>query len=172
MQGPAPAQATPSRFEKYGPWVASGLAFIISVAAVIVPYVQQQEAGKQELNAEQRAAIGPVLNDVYTAENKLWDAKMELSSSAEGSAVLENKIIELQSAYLDATYQVVPHGGLKELTTMNRLTQAVLLSGYSPGKKSENQISQEQETEHSGRVNDFRKMYTCAVTTSDRQKCE
>jgi hypothetical protein len=171
VQGSATAAAAPSPLRKYGPGVTSVLALVISIAAVIVPSVQEHEAMEQQLSAEQRAAIGPVLNDVYTAENKLWDAKMELSSSAEENAALENKIAELQSAYLDATYQVVPHGGLKELTTMNRLTQAVLSSGYSPGEKSENQISQEQVTEHSGRVNDFRKMYSCAVNTSDRKEC-
>lgn len=173
VPAPAPAPAASSKLTKYGPGAASVAALIISIFAICIPFSQQQETAKRELNAEQGAAIGPVLNDVFIAEKKLWEAKMELSSSAQENVALESEITELQSAYLDATYQVLPHGGLEEISAMNRLTQVVLSSGYSPGEKSEQrQISPDKAIEHSKRVSDFHKMYSCAVNTSPEEQCE
>lgn len=153
--------------------VLSLIAIVISLLALGVPFWIQSMDAKKELNAEQRAAIGPVLGDVSLAENKLWNAKMELSSSTDAADdALKAKVAELQGAYLEATYQVLPHGGLAELSAMNRLTQVVLGSGYSPEEEQfEIKISQAEVDAHKSRVSDFHRTFRCAVNVQDRSQC-
>lgn len=171
---PGPPVVQPNPPKKIGNIVLSWGAFAVSIAALLVPLLVQNLDAEKELNAEQRAAIGPVLNDVSLAEKKLWDAKMELSEDNAGTdAELKTKIAELQNSYLDATYQVLPHGGLRELRAMNGLTQVVLASGYSPDEEgSEIAVSQEDLEAHSARVSEFQRVFKCAVNEQDRSQCD
>lgn len=152
----------------------SGAAILISLLALAVPFWIQSLDVSKELNAEQRAAIGPVLGDVSVAENKLWDAKIELSANQNvANEALKAEVEELHDAYLEATYQVLPHGGLAELSAMNRLTQVVLGSGYSPEEgQSEVKISQSEIEAHEGAVSDFHRTFRCAVNVQDRRQCD
>jgi len=149
------------------------LALLISALALIVPLAVQKSSEEANSSTEQRAAIGPLLNNVSLAEKQLWDAKKELSYSKTAAPEdAKSRIANLQAEYLNATYQVVPHADGVELNKMNRLTQSVLSSGYVPGAdNSDVHITSEQDSDHSDRRRDFQLTFRCAVNVTERSQC-
>ena len=170
---PQPAAPQPTLWTRALPWIA----IAISVLALGLPFVLDSNVAERAGGEQRRAAIGPILNNVSLAEKKLWAAKTERSSIEGGTDAdlnaLKTKVSDLQSAYLDATYQVLPHGNLSELSSMNRLTQVVLASGFVPDEaESEVKISQAMTGQHAERVSDFQRTFKCAVNETDRTQCD
>ncbi|TJY69472.1 hypothetical protein E4J89_11160 [Arthrobacter sp. CAU 1506] len=167
---PASQQASISKTS-----ILSIVAILISITAVVVPWLQNDQLAKETLEAERRAAIGPILNDVAIAERKLWAAKEALRATVGGSDAAVNgaraMVSEMMTEYLDATYQVVPHAELEELVSMNNLTRALMFGDPSQDGAAGTEITQAQIDQYEDASSAFQRTFKCSVNPSVEEKC-